>query len=127
MIAAISEDLAASTCQLSDHCPLLVFGDHAPSRLMYRRFDFCCRGQDHQTFPRRDAFLPQVSCTTCSADASDLASNKGVLSPIINDLSDSFSSVYHHETEQDRIVAEIEKQFTRLDAAVAALKRVQAT
>lgn len=28
--------------------------------------------------------------------------------------------------EQDRIVAEIEKQFTRLDAAVAALKRVQA-
>lgn len=29
-------------------------------------------------------------------------------------------------TEQNRIVAEIEKQFTRLDAAVAALKRVQA-
>ena len=29
-------------------------------------------------------------------------------------------------TEQDRIVAEIEKQFTRLDDAVAALKRVQA-
>ncbi len=29
-------------------------------------------------------------------------------------------------TEQERIVAEIEKQFTRLDAAVAALKRVQA-
>ncbi len=29
-------------------------------------------------------------------------------------------------SEQDRIVAEIEKQFTRLDAAVAALKRVQA-
>jgi type I restriction enzyme, S subunit len=28
--------------------------------------------------------------------------------------------------EQDRLVAEIEKQFTRLDAAVAALKRVQA-
>jgi type I restriction enzyme S subunit len=28
--------------------------------------------------------------------------------------------------EQDRVVAEIEKQFTRLDAAVAALKRVQA-
>ncbi|MGA2237075.1 MAG: restriction endonuclease subunit S [Terriglobales bacterium] len=28
--------------------------------------------------------------------------------------------------EQDRIVAEIEKQFTRLDAAVAALRRVQA-
>lgn len=28
--------------------------------------------------------------------------------------------------EQDRIVSEIEKQFTRLDAAVAALKRVQA-
>jgi type I restriction enzyme S subunit len=28
--------------------------------------------------------------------------------------------------EQDRIVAEMEKQFTRLDAAVAALKRVQA-
>ena len=28
--------------------------------------------------------------------------------------------------EQDRIVAEIEKQFTRLDASVAALKRVQA-
>ena len=28
--------------------------------------------------------------------------------------------------EQERIVAEIEKQFTRLDAAVAALKRVQA-
>ncbi len=28
--------------------------------------------------------------------------------------------------EQDRIIAEIEKQFTRLDAAVAALKRVQA-
>ena len=28
--------------------------------------------------------------------------------------------------EQDRIVAEIEKQFTRLDAAIAALKRVQA-
>ena len=28
--------------------------------------------------------------------------------------------------EQDRIVAEIEKQFTRLDAATAALKRVQA-
>ena len=30
------------------------------------------------------------------------------------------------EPEQGRIVAEIEKQFTRLDAAVAALKRVQA-
>lgn len=30
------------------------------------------------------------------------------------------------QPEQDRIVAEIEKQFTRLDAAVAALKRVQA-
>ena len=30
-------------------------------------------------------------------------------------------------TEQSRIVAEIEKQFTRLDAAVAALKRVQAS
>lgn len=30
------------------------------------------------------------------------------------------------EPEQDRIVAEIEKQFTRLDDAVAALKRVQA-
>jgi type I restriction enzyme S subunit len=29
-------------------------------------------------------------------------------------------------SEQDRIVAEIDKQFTRLDAAVAALKRVQA-
>src|SRR5205823_4595992 len=29
-------------------------------------------------------------------------------------------------SEQSRIVAEIEKQFTRLDAAVAALKRVQA-
>jgi type I restriction enzyme S subunit len=29
-------------------------------------------------------------------------------------------------SEQDRIVAEIEKQFTRLDAAVAALNRVQA-
>jgi type I restriction enzyme S subunit len=28
--------------------------------------------------------------------------------------------------EQERIVAEIEKQFTRLDAAVAALNRVQA-
>jgi type I restriction enzyme S subunit len=28
--------------------------------------------------------------------------------------------------EQHRIVAEIEKQFTRLDAGVAALKRVQA-
>ena len=28
--------------------------------------------------------------------------------------------------EQRRIVAEIEKQFTRLDASVAALKRVQA-
>ena len=28
--------------------------------------------------------------------------------------------------EQDRIVAEIEKQFSRLDAATAALKRVQA-
>jgi type I restriction enzyme, S subunit len=31
------------------------------------------------------------------------------------------------EAEQRRIVAEIEKQFTRLDAAVVALKRVQAT
>ena len=32
----------------------------------------------------------------------------------------------HPSPEQRRIVAEIEKQFTRLDASVAALKRVQA-
>ena len=34
--------------------------------------------------------------------------------------------LYALVAEQDRIVAEIEKQFTRLDAATAALKRVQA-
>lgn len=38
----------------------------------------------------------------------------------------SFSVDLPPRSEQDRIVAEIEKQFTRLDDAVAALKRVQA-
>ncbi|HUN86764.1 MAG TPA: hypothetical protein VMU48_20455 [Terracidiphilus sp.] len=37
-----------------------------------------------------------------------------------------FPFVLAPRDEQDRIVAEIEKQFTRLDAATAALKRVQA-
>jgi type I restriction enzyme S subunit len=42
-----------------------------------------------------------------------------------SDLS-SFELLLAPRPEQDRIVAEIEKQFTRLDAATAALKRVQA-
>ncbi|MBE3065434.1 MAG: restriction endonuclease subunit S [Spirochaetes bacterium] len=41
-------------------------------------------------------------------------------------LAESVPFVLAPTLEQDRIVAEIEKQFTRLDAAVAALKRVQA-
>jgi type I restriction enzyme S subunit len=41
-------------------------------------------------------------------------------------LADTVPLVVAPTTEQERIVAEIEKQFTRLDAAVAALKRVQA-
>lgn len=38
----------------------------------------------------------------------------------------SLSLLFAPRTEQDTIVTEVEKQFTRLDAAVAALKRVQA-
>jgi type I restriction enzyme S subunit len=41
-------------------------------------------------------------------------------------LADSVPLVVAPTREQDRIVSEIEKQLTRLDAAVAALKRVQA-
>ena len=41
-------------------------------------------------------------------------------------LADTVPLVVAPFMEQERIVAEIEKQFTRLDAAVAALKRVQA-
>ncbi len=41
-------------------------------------------------------------------------------------LADSVPLLVPPRAEQDRIVAEIERQFTRLDSAVAALKRVQA-
>jgi type I restriction enzyme S subunit len=41
-------------------------------------------------------------------------------------LADSVPFVFAPTNEQDRIVDEIEKQFTRLDAATAALKRVHA-
>jgi hypothetical protein len=41
-------------------------------------------------------------------------------------LADTVPLIVAPTMEQGRIVAEIEKQFTRLDAAVAALKRVQA-
>ena len=52
---------------------------------------------------------------------------QGALYPAVrpNDIA-QFPTSVPPRGEQDRIVAEIEKQFTRLDAATAALKRVQA-
>lgn len=77
----------------------------------------------------RDALPGYLFYTVQTPDFVDAMSRKvqGALYPAVRprDIS-SYTIGVPDKTEQRRIVAEIEKQFTRLDSGVAALRRVQA-
>jgi type I restriction enzyme S subunit len=82
-----------------------------------------CKLSPHEQFYRKKllayalpGYLKAINAETSSVTVKHLSSNTIAQIPLpLPPL-----------PEQDRIVAEMEKQFTRLDAAVAALKRVQA-
>src|SRR5260370_3156721 len=82
-----------------------------------------CKLSPHEQFYRKKllayalpGYLKAINAETSSVTVKHLSSNTIAQIPLpLPPL-----------PEQDRIVAEMEKQFTQLDAAVAALKRVQA-
>ncbi|HEV2462249.1 MAG TPA: restriction endonuclease subunit S [Acidobacteriaceae bacterium] len=70
----------------------------------------------------RDKYLFHYACTLRLMEHAQATTVPSVRKTDIEGLPIPVAPI----SEQDRIVAEIEKQFTRLDAATAALKRVQA-
>jgi type I restriction enzyme S subunit len=83
-------------------------------------------------FPPSEEVVPEFLCYFCQQNAvrDFLAHNAsgvgGSLMRVKPSTLRDFPFAYPKPIEQRRIVAEIEKQFTRLDAGVAALKRMQA-
>ena len=106
--------------QYAGPLPLIVFGDHT-RRVKYVEQRFAVGAQGVKLLVPTGAFAARY-----------LAYLVPVLPLPDRGYSRHFQFLRNMQfpmpprAEQDRIVAEIEKQFTRLDAAVAALKRVQA-